>query len=346
MANGFIVEEKYRINVYLDTNILVDYVERQYPLLNKSVDFLANCPFVNLKSSHYVLFEFTEMRKLRLFWMKAAPDDTKAFEKVKGKIRGAWEYNGKDYDEFKKDIIQQVNSDLDLIRTDLSIDFDDHVLHDELVYPTNSLCLTTKISKEDCLMMISCMYPTKDQKLDQCLLLSRDKQCHKAYRSNQIEIDAVFNQNKLNKPTLIRTQNFQIGNGGKMYNLYDEDGSIPIEDFWISLILVSLKDKLPDLYVGKTYVHGGSEIGKKCIYFEMDGDDKVLKESDGLVFIANDLSRLVVLGKPFEFWNNKKIEKLPYSNPDDSKYSFKPQGLAPEILVKLREKGNLVFYDF
>lgn len=344
MANSFIVEGRYRINVYLDTNILVDYVEKKYPLLNRSIDFLANCAFVNLKSSHYVLFEFTEVRKLNLFWMKAAPGDTKDYNKVRGEIRGVWKYNGKDYDEFKKDIIHQVDSELEMIRTTLSIDFDEHVLHDELVYPTNSLCLATKISKEDCLVMISCMHPYNGQKLDHCLLLSRDEQYYKAYFENQADADNVFNQSKLNKPTLIRTQNLQIGNAGKKYNLYDTDGSIPIEDFWISLILVVLKEKLSDLYVGKTYIHGGSVTAKKCIYFEMDGDNKVLKESDGLVFIANDLSLLEILGKPFEFWNNEKIEELPYTNPDDSKYSFMPQGLTPEVLAKLRENGNLVFY--
>lgn len=29
-----IVDEKYRVNIYLDTNILVDYIEGTYPLLN------------------------------------------------------------------------------------------------------------------------------------------------------------------------------------------------------------------------------------------------------------------------------------------------------------------------
>ena len=33
-----IVDEKYRVNIYLDTNILVDYIEGTYPLLNKSID--------------------------------------------------------------------------------------------------------------------------------------------------------------------------------------------------------------------------------------------------------------------------------------------------------------------
>lgn len=42
-----IVDEKYRVNIYLDTNILVDYIEGTYPLLNKSIDyvFMSFCQF-------------------------------------------------------------------------------------------------------------------------------------------------------------------------------------------------------------------------------------------------------------------------------------------------------------
>lgn len=71
-----IVDEEYRVNIYLDTNILVDYIEGTYPLLNQSIDYLHSCPFVNLRSSHYVLFEYTEVRKYNLFMSKS--DKTKS----------------------------------------------------------------------------------------------------------------------------------------------------------------------------------------------------------------------------------------------------------------------------
>ena len=338
-----VVEEKYRVNIYLDTNILVDYVEKSYPLLNRSIDYLAQCPFVNLRSSHYVLFEFTEVRKVRLFWEKSAPGDTTDYNKAKVIIRSNWKYNGRDYNDFKGDIINQVKAELDIIRTGLQIDFDEHVLHDELVYPTNSLCLATKISKEDCLVMISCMNPDKGKKLDHCLLLSRDEQYYKAYCENVQEADNVFNICQLDKPPMIRTENLQVGGHGAKYNLYDNTSQCDIEMFWIGLILATIKDKLSGEYVGKTYIHGANEVAKKCIFFEMDGQDKTLKESDGLCFIANDLSIITILGGPFEFWNNQKIS-LPYSNPEDSKYSFLKEDIKPEILGKLREGGNLVFY--
>lgn len=75
-----IVDEKYRVNIYLDTNILVDYIEGTYPLLNKSIDYLCSCPFVSLRSSHYVLFEYTEVRKYHLFMSKSGKTKCTSFK--------------------------------------------------------------------------------------------------------------------------------------------------------------------------------------------------------------------------------------------------------------------------
>lgn len=363
-----VVEEKYRVNIYLDTNILVDYVEKSYPLLNRSIDYLAQCPFVNLRSSHYVLYEFTEVRKIRLFWKIAKRrnnssgsrfgsfikkilrfvykdnlDCNSEYRKARAIIRRTWKYNGMDYNDFKTEISNTVNDELNLLRMGLLLNFDEHVLHEELVYPTNSLCLATKITKEDCLVMVSCMNPNIGVKLDHCLLLSRDEQYFKAYYENSQEADVIFNNSQLNRPTMIRTENLQIGGRGQTVSLYENAGQVNIEEFWIRLILETLRVKLSDQYVGRTYNHGIYEAAKKCIFFEMDGDDKTLRESDGLCFIANDLSIITILGGPFEFWNNQKIS-LPYSNPGDSRYSFLKEDVKPEILGKLREGGNLVFY--
>lgn len=344
MANAnSIIESEYRVNVYLDTNILVDYVEKAYPLLNKSIDFLSQCPFVNLRSSHYVLFEFTEVRKLRLFWAKADPAKSRSYEDVRFSIKKTWEYNGKAYDEFKTEIVSTVSSELELIKNSLQLNFDEHVLHDGLVYPTNSLCLATKISKEDCIVMVSCMHPDKDDFLDHCLLLTRDSQYFKAYTDNRADAEKVFGDNNLHIPVLVRTEDLKIEGQGTQYNLYNDDGRSDIEKYWIWLITTTLKNNHASQYVGTTYVHGGNEAAKKCIYFEMDGADKVLRESSGLYFVFNDLSQKAILSGPFEFWNYQKVE-LPHTNPDDPKYSFKTEGLDSDLLHKLRENGNSVFY--
>lgn len=345
MTKTTIIEPDYRVNVYLDTNILIDYVENQFPLLTKSIDFLVQCPFVYLRSSHYVLFEFTENRKLKLFWEKADPAKSEVYSKIKYKIKQSWnwKYNNREYAEFRDDITNQVEAELNMFRDQLDINFDEHVLHEGLVYPTNSLCLQTKISKEDCLVLVSCMNPLKDLKLEHCLLLSRDEQYYKAYNENSAESDKVFTDNGLQKPILIRTGELSLGEQEPQYNLYDDNERVDIKNYWVGLILKMLKTQRLDNYVGATYVHGATESARKCIYFDMDGDNKTLKETPGLYFVFNDLSGATILSGPFEFWNNEKVE-LPHTNPDFPKYSFKTDGVDEEVLNKLRENGNLVFY--
>lgn len=104
-----------------------------------------------------------------------------------------------------------------------------------------------------------------------------------------------------------------------------------------------MKSNQASMYVGTTYEHGGNEIAKKCVYFEMDGDNKVLRTSSGLYVVFNDLSQKAILAGPFEFWNNQRVD-LPHTNPDFPKYSFKMEDITPELLNKLRENGNSVFY--
>ena len=343
MVNN-IIEPKYRVNVYLDTNILVDYMEKTFPLLTKSIDFLAQCPFVNLRSSHYVLFEFTEVRKAKLFWEKADPDKTKPYDDVRGDIRREWKYMDKQYSDFTDEIIVTVNKELAIIKNDLQIDFDEHVLHDGLIYPTNNLCLATRISKEDCLVMVSCMRPRKNENLEHCLLLTRDAQYYTSYTENSEMIKRVFSDNELNSPVLIRTEALTNVKSGRRYNLYDSNGCADIDNYWIWLILHTLKNNNSLQYIGTTYKHGRHGDAPRCVYFEMAGSDKVLRESSGFYFISNDLTQGISLNKPLEYWNGDKV-KLPHTNPDFPKYSFKAENLSPEILTKLREEGNIVFYD-
>lgn len=345
MANSFnIIEPEYRVNVYLDTNILFDYVEKQFPLLTRSVDFLASCPFVTLRSSHFVLFEFTENRKSKLFWEKADPTKAEDYKIAKVIIKKNWKYNSRDYSEFKDEIASLVEAELDIIKNQLHIDFDEHVLHEGLIYPTNSLCLQTKISKEDSLVMVSCMNPDEGEYLDHCLLLTRDGQYYKAYLDNSLELDQVFLENGLKKPVLIRTEDLSLCANCPKYNLYDNNAcGTDIENYWIGLISKTLMGNHSDKYVGVTYEHGSSDEAKKCIYFDMDGTNKELRYSSGLYFVFNDLSGMCILQGPFEYWNSQKIS-LPYKNLDFPKYSFITDGLDPGLLSKLREPGNMVFY--
>lgn len=353
-----IVDEEYRVNIYLDTNILVDYIEETYPLLNESINYLSSCPFVNLRSSHYVLFEYTEVRKYNLFMSKSEEQQPNSLKNkilsffcknkkdldkdaLKAKIKRTWKRNGLRYETIKDEIINKIQEELEILRNNLNLDFNEHVLHESLVFPTNSLCLSTKISKEDCLVMVSCMHPQGELKLEQCILLSRDKQYYKAYNDNTADVNSVFKYSNLLLPNFIRTDNLVVNN--KCFSLYKNE-HFDVKEVWNEIIRQELKSKHKNRYIGETYSSGKNGISTQCIYFNMEDPNHSLEESDGLLFISRDLCNKFSIEGPFEFWNNKKVS-LPYKNPTNTKYSFLPTSIDPNTLVELRKKGNLVFYE-
>ena len=355
-----IVDEKYRVNIYLDTNILVDYIEGTYPLLNNSIDYLCSCPFVNLRSSHYVLFEYTEVRKYHLFMSKSGKTKYTSFkdrlyslfqkrnkeldkDALKAKIKKTWNRNSVDYNHIKAEVIDKIQKELDILRNNLNLNFDEHVLHELLVFPTNSLCLSTKISKEDCLVLVSCMHPKEDEKLEHCILLSRDNQYYKSYQDNISDVDSVFQASNLELPQFINTNKIKYQQN-KQLNLY-KDTSIDITDVWNDIICSALKSKHSDSYIGETYFFGKSGISSQCVYFDTMNPDITLQESEGLLFISKDLKTKISIAGPFEYMNNGNKITLPYQNHEFTKYSFLPNSITPDILEKLRQKGNLVFYE-
>ena len=339
------VDERFRINIYLDTNILVDYIEGKYPLLCQSINFLANCPWVTLRSSHYVLFEFTEVRKYNLFIHKIPDIDLEKWTKFKVK-QNNWKVDPSfDYKDYQTEISKTINEELEILHQDLKLNFDEHVLHEALVYPANNLCLSTRISKEDCLVMISCMHPQVSLKLSQCILLSRDKQYNDAFSEDRENVCKLFENIHLDIPDMLKASHLQINNEGRSVNLYLNEGSpFDLESFWISLIRSYIIKKMGDNYLGKTYVYGIKSPENECVYFTMDNPEKVLEKSDGLIFISPDLEIIHSIVVNFKYWNNKEIN-LPYVNSQDPKYSFKPLGIPSNVLADIRKEGWLVFYD-
>ena len=55
--------EKFTINFFLDTNILVYLVDDKYPSLTAFIKSLSEAPVVGLYASEYVLSEFIGVRK-------------------------------------------------------------------------------------------------------------------------------------------------------------------------------------------------------------------------------------------------------------------------------------------
>lgn len=336
------VDDRYKIHIYLDTNILVDYVEQNNIVLNKSLDYLANCSFVVLRSSHYVEYEMTEVRKKRLFYHKVKGQYPSKDERLSG-IKQKWCLDGQNYESFRDEITRMVIADFKLIEENLGVRFDDHVLHDKLILPTRDLCLATKISREDSMVMISCMHPMPDEMLTFCVLLSNDNQYEIAYNDNKSDTLSIFEKHGLVPPLFLHTD--RLYNGKKYFSINnstfakDED----IYKFWTLLVLSLVCQKQSKSYIGHTIKIGNSVKASDLVFLDIENPKKELLESDGLIIVLHDLSEKIEINKDFDYWDNLSSVTLPHKNEKDTTYSFKPS-VDEEVLKKLQAPGNLVFY--
>ena len=332
-----IVDNIFKVDFFLDTNILVDYVQGENQLLTQSLDYLAKCPFVTLRSSHYVEFEFAEVRKKNEFFKTAHgryPNKTHEDRSVKNYGTKDWKDGDVDYLTYKDAIQLEVEQNLNLLKNNLNIDFDDHVLHENLVKTTCKIVLQTKISREDSMVLVSCMYPTPKDRLLYCVILTNDKQYNDAYNSSKECVDKILGQDEVCLPQFFCLKDIP-------------DQKLNIIAFWNKIICTFIKDKNASDYVGHTVKPSKRSIAEGHIWFDMEVKNRKLYGSDGLVFIPQNLSDYQNLVNSNKYYNNDDglCSDLPYTVPDDTKFSIKLDIEDIEILQRIQKNRYYVFYD-
>jgi len=340
------VDPQFKVPIYLDTNILVDYIDGVYPLLNKSISFFQSCPFVELRSSHYVRFEFVEIRKIIHFSKKV--NGRPPSREEKDRIKLTWSIGEHKYSTFASDIEAQVMSELRLISDDLKIRFDDHVLHEQLIYPTSELILRTNLSREDSLVLTSSVFPRADNYLDFVVVLTLDRQFCCASTSLPNDIIDLFSSHKTNKPHIMNARRVQYANKGTMINLTKNIDDRTLNSVWKQILRHLIIEKNKTIFAGITYKYGKTGEAAKCVYFELGSNTNMVAYSTSLCIIPPSLDTQVILKvNPHNFyWNNGTvIEKLP-TMIQDRRLSFLPDDISQEQLNQLRQKNGIVFYYY
>ena len=345
------VDDKFKVDIFLDTNILVDYVLGTKPVLKHSIDYLKDKKSVRLHSSHYVEFELSEILKICFFGYSVLGHYPNKQEKSQIKSNN-WTINGVNYTQEMNEISERVNHEMFNLKTTFNQLFDDHVLHEGLIEPTCDLFLKSNISREDSLVTISSVYPKSDVVLDYVALLSNDSQFCSAITNNEEIIDNVMSPKGLKRPDILDTKQLCCDSITSHFNIsemsYDNQ---TIEHFWDMKILELAKRKNKEAFVGITYEFGKpNDISGECVYFNLQ-DTNTLSDTNSLLFFTNDAEETISIKLKtrtgnLEFWNGGHSVTLPNDNVNDLRYSFKPlKGmLEPDELKKLREPGNLVFY--
>lgn len=342
---AFRVKDAYRVKYFLDTNILVDLVEGKYPNLVQALTFMADCDYVDLHSSMYVMYEFAEVRKYNLFKAELNTKQPGLGDKYsKAVVKSSWIVDGEDYADSKGKIEAQVVGEIKQLENVYGIDFHRHILHNDLVAPAMALFLTTHISKEDSLVLLSCVKPDEQKTFSNMKVVSHDNEfSHSASHDSQT-INKLFSKEQLDVPEIINTHSWVSAGQGYSFDLYADINSDNVEDTLRKKISEHIKSQ--NDFLGITKNIGNKGVCAKCICFLSSRKDVVeWNDETTLIIIPKTLDR-PIYGIPsnLSFWKNNTESPDRLISESDS-VSIIDNDIDKELLALLKENGNLVLVE-
>ena len=351
--------DNLRIKIALDTQILAYLVDNTYPNLTFFIRTLSESPFVDIVCSRFAIYEFIGIRKLE-HYLRCLVSET---QNKGGQINfsSALKYKNEfDTPELKyvdvyENIKQAVEEELVKIYNDFGIIHESVNIHKDLWEPHQDLVLSTRISKEDSLLLLSSVFPDTLRKEDYLVLFTNDNQFYKALCGDgETEIsDKVFQEHGLIKPHTYHLTKVQLYQTGQSCNIIgDSLNEEEIKEFVCKFILEHILNKNKELYVGRIVSCPASMEGKlmcfKLFADELNKDVYVTILSHKLDYLYHHRESLK------DFYNITKISDYPYipNNEVDTSRNIsveiknkEGEYLSKEDYEKVSENGNLIFIN-
>lgn len=209
--------ENWRVKLYFDTNILMFLSDKTHVGLNHAIAYLnTKTEFVDLISSEYALFEFLENRKKKHYkkhlydrrirdsnnFMDFINNCTSrvGFRIVKSdsnfKWRHYYSYNiaGFSYLQVYQEVLQKVEEEIKSLRA-IGVEYEENVFNTELFEPTKQLCLSSRISRHDCMITTSASFPKEGLRIKDIIIWTSDQDFFKAFHECA-ETQSIFPDNK------------------------------------------------------------------------------------------------------------------------------------------------------
>lgn len=198
-----------------------------------------------------------------------------------------------------------VDHDEEEITTQYNIDFNCK-FHIDLFEPTKNICLVSKISKEDSLVLISAVSPIRNNYNENCILLTNDADFNSWYEQAKDKIDNVFTEKSMPKPHLKHIKSAQLFD--KQFNFTDNKLDITgFEVYANKCILSLLKNRLKDFYIGKSFTPYGACPPQTFAFKAEKG--VCLHNQKYVTIIGKDLNFILTTNKQIDFWHkNAKID--------------------------------------
>ncbi|MDQ3130497.1 MAG: hypothetical protein M3Q99_07025 [Acidobacteriota bacterium] len=373
----------FTIRIFLDTNILSFYIDKDYESLNRALEILADSPFAVLLSSEAVLLELANVRK-RLHHIQAIKNkfpkevDNKPknnsftfriaqffitlgrthsttsmdIKKIYETIKRSEDCAELPYLDIKVDVKNKVLQEINDLKRDPKIEYDNNKFHAEMYEKSVEICLSSTISRHDSLVLISALLPEILNPETHILILTKDKDFTTAFRDFGLE--TTLNNLGLIKPNIERITSLSLTTGIQtqidLTNIKTENH---INNFWVKKLIELILQKNKSLFLGYTYVPDDlSTSPANCVDFKLQANTP-LNNNANLTIISRNLDFVYNVKVPIEeFWNNSRINTYPFIHNEVRNISFIAFDYGandsvvptnPLIISRLRENGHLVF---
>lgn len=107
-----------------------------------------------------------------------------------------------------------------------------------LIWTYKNICLVSKISKEDSLVLISAVSPIRNNYNENCILLTNDADFNSWYEQAKDKIDNVFTEKSMPKPHLKHIKSAQLFD--KQFNFTDNKLDITGFEVYANKCILSL----------------------------------------------------------------------------------------------------------
>ncbi len=355
-----VVIEDFKIKIALDTQILSYLLDKTYPTLNKFVEKLAESPYVNLICSRFVTYELLGVRKLEHYLREVhkktvSSNGTMNFSSAL-KYRYDWSAPELDYKDIYPKIKENIEEELQIINDDFGIEYEDKNLHSDIWKPHQDLVLSSKISKEDSLVLMSSVFPNEGYKEEYLIFLTNDEGFYNGYCHDKKipAIDDIFNDNSINQPIAYKLKDLTTPLTQKKLNLLvDAPEDEKLKDYINKFLLEHIQIRKNNLLLGKTIrCEAGPEISQNLLCFKLEPDKKLVKDIY-ITIVPKDLEAIYNHPtKLSEFYSYGRIKSFPYSPDPSNEKSFKisvqlkdekGKALPEDIGKRVSQTENLVF---
>lgn len=340
--------DKFKIKVFLDTNILCYLVDETYPALNLFIKELGEMPMVDIISSEFVLTEFIGVRKQEHYFREAIKkgeiDDIQINFASLIKNNKRYDIPRLPFTTLKDSIYAAVKADESKITSDYKISFCCG-FNRHLLKPTSDICLSSKISKEDSLVLVSAIYADDNSVIsNKTLLLTNDNDFHAWFIEAKNEISDIFNDHSINIPHIEHL--CKIGNNAgwdiPVLNFTDPKNT-DVKNYAIEYIKKLFLNEYKELYIGKIFQEKSS-LPEKCFCFKAEIDTKIPNNSY-IVIIDSNLHFVYCSEHPVCLWQNKAItdDSITCADGNNNLSFMLDADLDNSVLTKLKGANNLIF---